>query len=595
MKIKTKKRLILVRNSFRVFKRANKFTMDNTTIKIFMRMLPFLLITEFSWFFFSLLMGKMTDYATGKNHQMLIMCSVLFFGVLAISSFSELFVRRMQNFFNFNSIKKLEKVFVKKLTYLGYADRNDPKIKDIVDQASNNKRSINDLSTMYRGLIMSLLGLFVTTAIFTYFTWWYGPLILIGAVLRFSFNRSRNVRVYKKDKSLRELRRYGGEINNQATGVYENKVNLSINYFLNLKLNFIDKMELVSLRYANLGFRYNLVISCIQALTFVAITVHFFFQVSYGKHSVGSVILIINSINQFRNSFYRIAETLSDLDNVLRKVKDLFFLLDYKNIITDGSDELQANKGQVSIEFKDVWFKYPNTDIWVIKNLNFKIYSGERIGIVGDNGAGKTTVVHLMLRYYDPQKGSILINGQDLKSIKISSFYKHLGFLLSDFNIFHSSVYNAIWVGDITKTLERSEIIKASINSELDDWVKKQPQGYDQKIGLFYYDGVKLSDGTRQKLAMAKVLYRNPSFIILDEPTSALSPFAEENIFKKYHEICKGKTTIMISHRFKSLEQVERILVLEDGSVIEDGTHSELVNLRGVYRRMFESAKIQVI
>lgn len=583
-----KRRLVIVRDFWRILIRANKFSINNKTRKIFFRLTPLLLFSQFSWFFYSFFFGQMANKAIEKDYGIFTILSIGFIVYLILDVLSSQIAFQIIQKLGYYMNTKLEKVFSEKKASLGYADKNNPKIKDIVDQADSNKKAITNLTQSYRDIILSVIGLVFTSALVSYFEWWYGILILAGSTLRFLLFRKKNIRIYRNEKRLREINRYRREISDQVED-YENVLNRSMDYFLRYRLIMFSQFEMLQVRYSMRGAWYNIFAGIVQSIIYALIMIHFFF--TKNDLTIGSLLMVANGIGNFRASFNSVATSLSNIDDLFRKVKDLFTLLDYKNIVIDGKEDFNSDNGMIKIEFKDVWFKYPDTDRWILKGANFVINSGERVGLVGDNGAGKTTLIQLLLRYYDPQRGVILINNQDLRSIKISTLYEEVGALMSGFSILNSSIKEAIRVGDV-HSKNTSYVYEAAKYTSLDSWVQEQPQKYNQKIGAFYHGGIKLSSGTAQKIGISKVLYREPNLVILDEPTSALSPTAEQEIFDQYNNLFKGKTTIMISHRFKSLERVERVLVLEDGIIAEDGSHSELMDKHGIYRKLFQSAQL---
>lgn len=586
-----KRQLVVLRGFKKTLIRANSFSVDGVAKRAFLKLMPLALFDRFSWFFFSFFFGQMANKAIEKDYESLMFLSFGFAVFMVVDVFSTQLAGQISRKLRYHMDVKLEKVFSEKKASLGYADKNNPKIKDIVDQADSNKRSINELTGTYREIIISVTGVVFAAGVVSYFEWWYGIAILAGSTFRFFLSRKKNIRIYRKEKNLREFSRYKREISEQVDD-YDNVLNGSMGYFLRFRLNLFSQFEMLQVKYSKMNFWYNISSGLVSALIYLIIVTHFFFSgASKEGLSIGDLLMVANAIGNFRMSFNSIVNSLANADDLFRRVKDLFVLLDYKNMVVDGKEYFIKDSGKIKIEFKDVWFRYPDTENWILKGASFVIKPGERIGLVGDNGAGKTTLIQLLLRYYDPQKGAILVNNQDLRSIKIKSFYKEIGALMSGFSILNSSIREAIRVGDVNQG-DTSYIYDVSKYTSLDPWVQSQPQKYDQKIGSFYRGGVKLSSGTAQKVGISKVFYRKPSLIILDEPTSALSPVAEQEIFDQYNELCKGKTTIMISHRFKSLERVSRILVLEDGIIVEDGTHVELMKKHGTYRRLFKSAQL---
>lgn len=242
----------------------------------------------------------------------------------------------------------------------------------------------------------------------------------------------------------------------------------------------------------------------------------------------------------------------------------------------------------LSIEFKDVSFTYPDSDKKTLDGLSFKINSKENIALVGINGAGKTTIVKLLTGMYQPQKGEILINGIKASDFNIEAYYALFGAVFQDDVAFDYTIAENVSMKHILDT-DRQKVYDAIEKAGLKDMVDKLPCKIDTYIGkTFTEEGIRLSGGELQKLILARALYKNAPILILDEPTAALDPIAEAELYLKYDALTKDKTSLFISHRLSSTKFCDRILFLENGHVLEEGTHDELLKLRGKYYEMFE-------
>jgi len=245
-----------------------------------------------------------------------------------------------------------------------------------------------------------------------------------------------------------------------------------------------------------------------------------------------------------------------------------------------------TNSSKVNIEFKNVWFRYPNTEEYILKNLNLKIHDGTKTVIVGENGAGKTTLIKLLLRMYKPTKGEILINGVNINQFGFKDYMKHISAVFQDFQIFNYSLLeNIAFTNECDKERVNQIIDELSYREVVDNL----PKAEETVMGkMFDEDGVELSGGQQQKLAIARALYKDTNLVILDEPTAMLSPKAEYDIYTNFNYLVTNKTAVYISHRMSCCRFCDQIIVLQNGEVIEHGNHKELIAKNGVYKEMFD-------
>ena len=237
--------------------------------------------------------------------------------------------------------------------------------------------------------------------------------------------------------------------------------------------------------------------------------------------------------------------------------------------------------------FENVGFKYHNTEKWAVKNLNFTLKKGEKLALVGENGAGKTTVVKLLARLYDPTQGRILLDGYDLKEYNVEDLRSETGVIFQDFVKFQMTANHNIAVGRINEKDNRPKIIHSAEQSLADTVIDRLPEKYDQMIGRRFADGVELSGGEWQKVALGRAYMRDAQILILDEPTAALDARAEHEVFQRFTELTRGKTAVLISHRFSTVRMADRIMVLNQGQCLEIGTHEELLAKGGRYAELF--------
>lgn len=233
------------------------------------------------------------------------------------------------------------------------------------------------------------------------------------------------------------------------------------------------------------------------------------------------------------------------------------------------------------------------TSVLVLKDLSFKLSSGERTVLVGLNGAGKTTLVKLLTRLYDPTEGRILLDGRDIREYDVDAYHRMFGIIFQDFGKYAETIEENIRYGDV-----HTETSAARVDRAIEDgdatFIKDLPLGKQTPLTrMFYEDGLELSGGMWQKLSLARAFYREAEFLILDEPTAALDPLAEEEVFRRFYKLSEGKLALFVSHRLSGATLAERILVVGEGRVLENGTHTELMEKKGHYYRLFSTQAIR--
>jgi ATP-binding cassette subfamily B protein len=237
--------------------------------------------------------------------------------------------------------------------------------------------------------------------------------------------------------------------------------------------------------------------------------------------------------------------------------------------------------------FENVGFKYANSERWANRHLNFTLKAGEKLALVGENGAGKTTLVKLLSRLYDPTEGRILLDGYDLQEYDLASLRKNIGVIFQDFLRYQMLASQNIAVGDVGEKENVPLIVSSAEQSLADTVIEKLPNRYDQQLGRRFNNGVDLSGGEWQKIALARAYMKDAQLLILDEPTAALDARAEYEVFQRFADLTRGKTAVLISHRFSTVRMADRILVLNKGELEEIGSHEELLQKGGRYAELF--------
>ncbi|WP_459283026.1 ABC transporter ATP-binding protein [Paenibacillus vandeheii] len=327
----------------------------------------------------------------------------------------------------------------------------------------------------------------------------------------------------------------------------------------------------------------------VNILQEIGVFVILIYSVIFKGLTIGNFIVLMNGIRQFSVSFRDLFDHIVNLYTISNYVNDFFVFMNRKSELRATSKNIFIDSGSApgKFEFINVSFHYPNDPRMILKNINLSIEPGECLVIVGENGAGKTTLVKLLMRLYDVTSGKILYNGINIQDYDYDSYMNALASVFQDFKIFAVSVHENITFKDqlepdlcVDSLLERNNLLE-----------KIQSLPYREKTVLsrkFESDGVELSGGQAQRLVFCRAMHKNSPVLILDEPSASLSPIAENEMYIMFSKIIKDKTTIFISHRLSSSTISDKICVLDDGEIVEYGTHSELLNKNGLYHSMYE-------
>ena len=308
-----------------------------------------------------------------------------------------------------------------------------------------------------------------------------------------------------------------------------------------------------------------------------------------GQFTIGDLTFLAASFRRLRGLLEDFLSGFSQLAGQALYLDDLFSFFEIVPRIQSPPNARPFPARIVQgFVFEDVGFRYPQGDRWAVRHLSFILHAGEVLALVGENGAGKTTLVKLLARLYDPSEGRILLEGHDLREYDLDGIRDNLGVIFQDFVRYDLSASDNIAVGRIEHRYDQARISAAATRSLADDVVRRLPGGYDQMLGRRFKSGVDLSGGEWQKMAIARAYMRDAQLLVLDEPTAALDARAEFEVFQRFKELSRGKTGVLISHRFSSVRMADRILVLADGQVEAAGTHEELLAQRGRYAELFE-------
>jgi ABC-type multidrug transport system fused ATPase/permease subunit len=308
----------------------------------------------------------------------------------------------------------------------------------------------------------------------------------------------------------------------------------------------------------------------------------------YKLISVGDVTFQMRALDMFVNNLSTVTNNFSGLYERAIRINEIKMVFDMDPIVDDGKIKLGKFDITPNIKFENVSFKYPGADKYVINNLTLEIKSGEKIAIVGENGAGKTTLVKLLSRFYKVSEGVVSLDNMNINDVEIESWYKNLGVLFQDYNTYsYLTLKDNIYLGKSDEPIDMVKIQKAAQQANVDSFVDSYKNGYDQVLSEKFKGGTRPSTGQWQKIAIARFFYRNSPVVVFDEPTASIDAVSEAEIFGKIYDFFTGKTVIIISHRFSTVRNADKIYVLDKGEIVESGNHAELIKLKGKYYKAF--------
>ena len=517
-------------------------------------------------------------------------------GIFIFSTFLFSIMTALQGYlsriFYFFTGEKFELLIIKKRGQLDVSLHEDPKYNNLFNKITEQGVwRIQNFSDRQFYIFQNILEVIMASVILIFFKWWILPMILLGALFEFITEAKYGRDVWGIHTTRAEVSRRYWDLRSHFNGIssiIELKLFQNIPYFFSAIKELFQGFQLEEKKSEKNKLFYRIASISISQVTLAFAIIWFVFEVINGNMLVGTLIFVLASMGSMRQALSGL------LSNIGRQYQDNLFITDFFKFINLKPAIKKPEKGIAldpkitpEISFNNVTFSYPGTNTVVLNNFSLKIAPGEKIALVGVNGAGKTTIVKLLCRFYDPDKGNITIGGYDIKEIDLESWYYQLGAIFQEYSQYHFTVKEAIAIGRTGEKSSLEKVKEAAKAAEADIFIEEWEKSYDQLLGKAFTEGKEPSIGQWQKLALARTFYRNPRVMILDEPTSSIDAEAESKIFEKLEKLPSDRTVILISHRFSTVRQANRIAVIESGGIKELGNHEELLKINGIYSRLF--------
>jgi len=484
------------------------------------------------------------------------------------------------------------------LTIMEHANRLDlaffenPKFYDTLQEAQReaSQRPLGMVQQVFN-IARSLITFLSMIALMARLGWIVAAVALVAPVPSFIANSRYGWRGYwlaRRQSSDRRRMIYFADLLTKDT--YNKEIKL-----FGLGGHFIDRWKVIADRFYRehlallthrslMGFLWGSLTTVVSSGTFLYVAL----QAIARRLTLGDLTLYTQAVSGVQSSFQGILGGFSSLYEGGLYLNNLFEFLDYEPAIRDRPDAVPLPRPlRAGIEFRNVSFTYPGKDTPALRGVSFSVGLDETLALVGQNGAGKTTIVKLLTRLYDPDEGEIFLGGRDIREYDLASLRQAVGVIFQDYVTYFFSASENIGVGRLADIADRAQVEAAAEKSGAASVIAGLPSGYDTTLGRWFDEGHQLSGGEWQKVALARAFMRDADILILDEPTASLDARAEYEIFARMQALTEGKMALFISHRFSTVRLADRILVLEDGCIQEDGTHDALLALGGTYAELF--------
>ena len=525
----------------------------------------------------------------GNSKQTVIVCLVIYLALQLATYLIDQFDNYVQDRYSDELKFYIDAVMMDKTSRMDLSFFDSAKMGDKVRHARNNFLTMMNMSWLVFDIISAFINVVATLIIVCTYKWWLGLVTLVLLIPFMLYNKKRTERKLQMEKEqLRDNRKkdYYRDVFFNDNVQFEVKLNNIGSYFIGKyketwrKLYKINKTEDVKHNIIN-----TLIMIVNVSSEFLVLTVSVFDVVN--KH-IGIVDLQYNlsMVSRLRSQSQMLMNKVNKFLNDNTRLIELQEFMDIEPEVEKSGTLKPSNNPK--IEFCNVSFRYPNAEQYVLKDCSFTIDPHEKIGLIGLNGAGKSTIIKLMFRFYDPEKGCIKLDGIDLKEYDIYAVRKVFGVLFQDYVTYCLPLREIIALSDFDERFNDEKLKKACDISGASEVIKDWENGYDSVLGRYYADnGKDLSGGQWQLVGLARAYFKDSEYMILDEPSAALDPISEDRIFEQLYHLSEGKSSVTISHRLSNTTLADKILVIGDGHIIEQGSHFDLLKQNGKYAELF--------
>ncbi len=538
------------------------------------------------WLWKEVLNG-IVDYR--KNSKVIWICLSVYLFLLFTSYLLDQFDNYINGRYSDEMRFYIEKVMMEKTSRMDLSFFDSAKMSDKVRHARNNFNSVAQMTGLVFSILSAFINVIATLIIVCSYKWWLGIISLVLLIPFMLYNKKRNERKLKMEKEqLRDNRKmdYYRDTFFDSNIQFEVKLNNISSYFIEKyketwrKLYKINQAE--SIRHSILNILIMILnVSCEFLVLMVSV-----FEVINKQIGVGDLQFNLSMVSRLRNQAQAL---MDDLNTFLNDNTRLIELQEFMNIKpeVEKSGTLKPSNNP-KIEFCNVSFRYPDMEQLVLKDCSFTIEPHEKVGLIGLNGTGKSTIIKLMFRFYDPEEGCIKLDGIDLKEYDVYAVRKVFGVLFQDYVTYCLPLREIIALSDFDERFNDEKLKRACDISGASDVIKDWENGFDSVLGRYYADnGKDLSGGQWQLVGLARAYFKESEYMILDEPSAALDPISEDQIFQHLYYLSEGRSSVTISHRLSNTTLADKILVIEDGHIIEQGSHFELLKQNGKYAKLF--------